>query len=175
MLKPAQLYREQLREKELENMYNLRDMYWHASCGIEVNEMEDHNWNVHRFVSVDNNDNIIGYIIYEVNHISLSVNGFGIVSFDKGNITFIKDIYQVVYDIFYKYNFNRLEWCCYADNPAIRGYRKFIKRVGGVECGYKRQNKMLLDHTLHDTVEFEILKNEFKPIKRGVISEIVES
>ena len=26
---------------------------------------------------------------------------------------------------------------------------------------------MLLDHTIHDTVEFEILKDEFKPIKRG--------
>ena len=59
---------------------------------------------------------------------------------------------------------NRLEWTCYADNPAIRGYRKFIKLCGGVECGYRRQCVLLPDGKLHDQVRFEILKEEFKPL-----------
>ena len=168
MLKPAQLYREQLREKELTSMYDINDRYFHSWCGAAVTDLKDDNWNNHIFVSVNDKDEVIGFIAYEVDHNALSTNSWGIVSFDKGNLAFIKDVYQAIYDVFYKYNFNRIEWCCYADNPAIRGYRNFIKRVGGIECGYKRQNKMLLDHTIHDTVEFEILKEEFKPLKRGV-------
>ena len=166
MLKPAQLYADQLREKEILSMYNIEDKYFHAWCASEVTNLKDENWNNHIFVSVNNKDEVIGFIAYEVDHQALSTCGWGIVSFDKGNLIFIKDVYDAIYDVFYKYNFNRIEWTCYADNPAIRGYRKFIERVGGKECGYKRENKMLMDHQLHDTVEFEILKREFKPIKR---------
>lgn len=57
---------------------------------------------------------------------------------------------------------NRIEWWCYADNPAIRGYRNFIKRHGGRECGYWRQIARLQDGQLHDSVSFEILEEEFK-------------
>ena len=167
MLRPAQLYREQLREKEYEFMYDMNSMYFHSWCGGEVTNIKDDNWDCHTFVSVDKNDKVIGYIAYNVDHASLSASSFGIISYDRGNLTFVKDVYQAVEDIFLKYNFNRIEWYCYADNPAVNGYRNFIKRVGGRECGYKRQHVMLLDHKLHDTVEFEILKEEFKPIKRG--------
>ena len=168
MLKPALLYENQLREKEITSLYDIDNMYYHGWTGGELTNIKTDNYDVHQFVSVDASDNVIGYITYNVCHASLSVDRVGIVSFDKGNLIFIKDVYQAIHDIFYKYNLNRLEWFCFADNPAIRGYRKFINRVGGKQCGYKRQCTMLLDHKLHDLVEFEILKNEFKPIKRGV-------
>lgn len=168
MLKPAQLYKDQLREKQCEFMYDMNSMYFHSWCGIELTSIKDDNWDCHSFVSIDENNNVIGYITYNVDHTSLNASGFGIISYDRGNLTFIKDVYQAIEDIFLKYNFNRIEWYCYADNPAVKGYRKFIKRVGGCECGYKRQHTMLLDHKLHDIIEFEILKEEFKPIKRGV-------
>ena len=57
---------------------------------------------------------------------------------------------------------NRMSWCCFADNPALRGYRNFIKNHGGKECGYYRQVTKLQDGMLHDKVEFEILASEFK-------------
>lgn len=167
MLKPAQLYREQLAKKEWETMYDMDYIYFHSWTGGRITPLDDDNYQVHRFVSVDENDNVIGYIGYCVDSPALSVDRFGMMSFDKGNMLFIKDLYQAVYDIFYKYNYQRLEWNCIADNPAIRGYRNFIKRVGGRECGYRRNVTMLLDHKLHDDVMFEILKEEFKPIRRG--------
>lgn len=55
-----------------------------------------------------------------------------------------------------------MSWYCIADNPAIRGYRNFIKRYGGNECGYYRQCTKLQDGKLHDTVIFEIISSEFK-------------
>lgn len=87
---------------------------------------------------------------------------FGIISFDKGNIEFIRDVYKVICDLFEVYNMNRVSWCAYTDNPAIRGYRNFIKRHGGVECAYHRQIARLQDGKLHDNVEFEILAEEFR-------------
>lgn len=55
-----------------------------------------------------------------------------------------------------------MEWWGYKDNPAIKGYRKFIKRFGGRECGYMRQTSKLMDGKLHDSVMFEILKEDIK-------------
>lgn len=57
---------------------------------------------------------------------------------------------------------NRISFRCYVDNPAIRGYRNFIRKHGGRECGYYRQNARLQDGKLHDSVEFEILACEFR-------------
>lgn len=80
----------------------------------------------------------------------------------KQNLEFIKDVHKAIVGLFYKYNMNRLQWSCYIDNPAIRGYRNFIKKYGGRECGHYRQIVKLQDGKLHDIVEFEILAKEFK-------------
>lgn len=82
--------------------------------------------------------------------------------FDYLIIVFAKDVYKVICDLFKVYHMNRISWSAYADNPAIRGYRNFIKKYGGRECGYRRQRVKLMDGKLHDSVEFEILAEEFK-------------
>ena len=64
--------------------------------------------------------------------------------------------------LFEKYRMNRIGWFAFADNPAVRGYRNFIKKHGGRECAYLRQISKLADGKLHDAVEFEILAEEFK-------------
>ena len=124
--------------------------------------LPDNNYDTHNFVSVDKNDRVIGYITYFVNWNAMSADSFGAISYDKGNLIFVKDLYTAICDIFEKYNMNRLSWWCYSDNPAIRGYRSFIKKHGGRECGYLRQYSRLQDGKLHDSVLFEIMANEFK-------------
>ena len=91
----------------------------------------------------------------------MDANNIGIMSFNKGNIEFAKDIYKVVCDLFDIYHMNRISWNSFVENPAIRAYRNFIKKHGGKECGYRRQFAKLQDGKLHDNVEFEILANEF--------------
>lgn len=90
------------------------------------------------------------------------LNSLRIQTLRKGNVLFAKDLYQIICDIFDKYHLNRLCWSCIADNPAIRGYRNFIKEHGGRECAYHKQICKLMDGKLHDDVEFEILAEEFK-------------
>lgn len=161
MLKPAQLYKDELQKKNIETWYDQRYMYYNYGTGSYNISLDDDNCNQHQFVSIDKRNNIIGYISYKIDWSSLNADNFGIISYDIGNIEFIKDCYQVICDLFEKYHMNRIDWFAFADNPAIRGYRNFIKKHGGRECAYLRQVQRLSDGRLHDAIEFEILAEEF--------------
>ena len=63
--------------------------------------------------------------------------------------------------IFVKFNYNRVEWWAYEDNPAIRGYDAFIKRCGGRRAGYLRQNIKLMDGKIHNSIIYEILREDY--------------
>lgn len=165
MLKPAQLYKDRLYTEYVKAWYKPENIFYTGWTGDRIPEIPDNNYDSHHFVSVDSNDNLIGYISYSVDWISMCADGFGIISFDKGNIVFAKDVYTAVCDLFEKYHMNRISWMAYADNPAVRGYRNFIKKHGGRECGYHRKVAKLQDGKLHDSVEFEILASEFRPRK----------
>lgn len=162
MLKPAQLYKEELEAKIIESWYRPENIYWNSGVYDSVVELPDNNYDQHNFVSIDSNGIVIGYICYEVDWTALSASGFGAISFDKGNPIFGKDLYTAICNIFETYHLNRISWHCYADNPAIRGYRNFIKKHGGRECGYQRQVSRLQDGKLHDSVQFEIMADEWK-------------
>ena len=161
MLKPAQLYKDQLLKEYVKTWYKPENIYYTGWTGDSVPEIPDNNYDSHHFVSVDKNNNLIGYISYSVDWIAMNADRFGIISFDCGNIEFAKDVYKAISDLFKVYHMNRISWCCYVENPAIRGYRNFIKKHGGKECAYHRQIAKLQDGRLHNNVEFEIMANEF--------------
>lgn len=162
MLKPAQLYQEKLQEENIKSWYKPENFFWNGWYGDSRITIMENNYDGHQFVSVDKDDNVIGYIAYNVDWAAMSADRFGIISFNKSSIEFAKDLYKVICDLFNVYHMNRVSWCAYADNPAIRGYRNFIKKHGGRECGYHRQIVKLMDGKLHDSVEFEILAEELK-------------
>lgn len=161
MLIPAQLYKEELNKKNYETWYDQRYMYYHSGTGAYDIQLADNNCDKHQFVSVDKDNNVIGYISYKIDWQALSADNFGIISYDLGNLTFVKDVYQAICDLFEKYHMNRVSWFAFADNPAVKGYRNFIKKHGGIECAYHRQISKLVDGKLHDAIQFEILAEEF--------------
>lgn len=161
MIKPAHLYREEVTKKYIETWYDLEYMYYSGWFGNGSLNIPDDNYESHHFVSI-HNDKVIGYITYSVNCGTMNAENFGAISFDKGNPVFASDLYQVICDIFEKYHMNRLGWSCIVGNPAMRGYKHFVEKHGGKECGYRRQVAKLMDGKLHDSVEFEILASEFK-------------
>lgn len=169
MLKPAQLYKDELNKKMVEGWYDIENIYYHGSPGSYELDFGDNNKNCHSFVSVKRRklgletiDTIIGFISYEVDWEAMSADNFGFISFDKGNVLLVSDVVTCIRDLFLKYSMNRVAWYCYADNPALEGYRKLVKRFGGKEVGYLRQVTKLLDGKLHDSVIFEILKSDLK-------------
>lgn len=162
MLRPAQLYEKELQEENIKSWYKQENIFWNGCYGdSQINIMEN-NYDCHQFVSVDRDGHIIGYIAYNVDWTAMSADRFGIISFRKGSIEFAKDLYRVICDLFGVYHMNRVSWCAYADNPAIRGYRNFIRKHGGRECGYYRQIARLQDGLVHDSVSFEILAEEWR-------------
>lgn len=161
MLKPAQLYKERLQEENIKAWYKPENIFWNGDTGDSTIDLPDDNYGSHCFVSVDRDNNIIGYICYAVDWSAMSADRFGIISYKKNSIEFAKDLYEVICDLFEKYHMNRISWAAFADNPAIRGYRNFIKKHGGRECGYYRQIARLQDGVLHDSIAFEILAEEF--------------
>lgn len=161
MLKPAQLYKEKLQEENIRSWYKPENIFWNGGAGDSQININEDNYGCHQFVSVDKENNVIGYITYEVDWSAMSADKFGIISFKKGSIEFVKDVYRAICNLFEIYHMNRISWFAYVDNPAIRGYRNFIKKHGGVECAYYRQITKLQDGKLHDAVNFEILAEEF--------------
>lgn len=162
MLKPAQLYKEKLLEENTRAWYKPENIFWNGSAGDYAINLPDNNYDSRCFVSVDGSGNVIGYIEYSVDWAAMSASRFAAISYRKGSVEFGKDVYTAICDLFRKYNMNRIQWCAYADNPAIRAYRNFVRRYGGRECGYYRQNARLQDGKLHDSVVFEILAEEFR-------------
>lgn len=161
MIKPAQLYKEKLQEENIKAWYKPENIFWNGGMGDSQINIREDNYDLHQFASVDKYDNIIGYISYAIDWSAMSAYNFGIISYRKGDIEFVKDLYKAICDLFEVYHMNRISWSAYADNPAIRGYRNFIKKHGGRECGYYRKITRLQDGKLHDSVCFEILSEEF--------------
>ena len=157
MLVPVYSFKDELELLYNNTLYDMDYMYYHGSTQrgrLDVDEVSE---NVDQFVSINGDNDILGYISYRTDWQSRSVDNLGILSFDKGNMLFIKDVYRCIDDLFKVHNMNRLEFFCYTDNPAIRGYRNFIKRFGGKEIAYFRDVALLLDGKLHDAVIFEIM------------------
>ena len=161
MLRPAQLYVDELQKENIKAWYKKENIYWSGGAGDSRLNIREDNYDGHQFVSVDKENHVIGYIAYRIDWSAMSADQFGMISYQKGNLEFVRDLYQVIYNLFKVYHMNRISWFCYTDNPAIRGYRNFIKRYGGRECGYYRQIARLQDGQIHDGVEFEILAEEF--------------
>ena len=164
MLKPAVMYEKQLYERSLKCIYNPRYMYYFSGPGQEGIHLPNEQKFGRYLVSVDKDENVLGYIGYALDYETMTADQWGIICFEEnGSIGFAKDVYQAISDCFTKYGFERVAWCCYADNPALRGYKNFIKRYGGRISGYFRNCTRLLDGKLHDSVSFEIMKDEFIP------------
>lgn len=162
MLKPAQLYKDKLQEENIKTWYKPENIFW-SNGGDAIIDLPENNYDRHCFVSVDVNDNVIGYIGYMVDWVAMSAYSFGIISYKKNSLVFADDLYKAICNLFNVYHMNRISWSAYEDNPAVRGYRNFIKKHGGRECGHYRQIVKLQDGKLHDSVEFEILAKEFVP------------
>lgn len=159
MIKAALLYKDELQKKFLEHWYEPGTKYYSGTC-CGIPDLVNTNMDKRQYVSIGKDGSVIGYIAHNINWCTRSAQNWGMISFDKGNLTFIRDLRTVVTNLLVKENFNRVEWWCFADNPAVRGYCNFVKRFGGKEVGHMHNSAMFSDGSLHDTLIFEILKED---------------
>jgi RimJ/RimL family protein N-acetyltransferase len=161
MLKPAQLYRDQLQRKFVETWYDEKYQFYYDTSSKYENFIPDNCQYQRHFVSMNKKNELIGYIGYSYDDYSSYAKWFGIMSFsDPFDVEFAIDVLRVFDDVFNKFDLNRLEFQCFSDNPALRAYRNFIKRYGGREVCTLRETNRLMDGRLHDTIVFEILLDD---------------
>ena len=155
MLKPAQLYAEELTRKFLEVAYNEDYMFYNSGWMNKYIPSED-TWHMHEFVSIYNGE-VIGYISYDIDQRSQNVTNFRMINFTNNKCTFALDIIKVLHDIFYKYSYNKINFGAYVGSPAEKIYDKFINKYGGRVIGTYEMESKLLDGRFYDFKIYEIM------------------
>lgn len=138
------------------------DKYKFYDCQMfDAFELDEGTWSQHQFVSVNNMNEVIGYISYNIDRQAHYVFNFGIINFDDDKITFGADIKQVIHDIFYKFCFNKMSFFVVCGNPVEKEYDKLIDKYGGRIVGTYEKDVKLYDGTLYDRKSYEIMRCNF--------------
>ena len=160
MLDVAIKYADALKEKLYDTWFNEKYKFWNFSTYYSDIDIKNETWEEHQFVSILD-DEIIGYICYEVNRTSNYCMGLGIINFTDNKIVFGRDLGQALTDIFEKFKFNKLKFSVVIGNPIEKSYDRMIQRYGGRIVGIFRQETRLIDGNLYDVKQYEILRSEY--------------
>lgn len=164
MLDVAIKYADALRDKMYDTWFNEKYKYWNFNTYHSGIEISNETWVNHQFVSIQD-DEIIGYICYEINRESNCCLGLGIINFTDDKMTFGRDLGQALTDIFEKFQFNKLKFSVVIGNPIEKSYDRMIQRYGGRIVGIFRQDTRLIDGNLYDVKQYEILRSEYLAAK----------
>lgn len=165
MLKNALLYEKQLREKYIESWYNPFYQYYFGYPYRSVENLNLTNGYNHNFVSVDNNDEVIGFFSYNIDYILKLVNNFGAINFNNNKIVFGKDLFQVIDNIFIKFGFKTLEFSTFCGNPIEKTYDKITQKLNGrILCERYNRGIDIQGNPLNDKL-YEIEKEGYLKFK----------
>lgn len=164
MLDVAIKYADALKDKMYDIWFNEKYKYWNSNTYHSDIEISNETWANHQFVSIQD-DEIIGYICYEINRESNCCLGLGNINFTDDKMTFGRDLGQALTDIFEKFQFNKLKFSVVIGNPIEKSYDRMIQRYGGRIVGIFRQDTRLIDGNLYDVKQYEILRSEYLAAK----------
>ncbi|MDP4224848.1 MAG: GNAT family protein [Bacteroidota bacterium] len=164
ILRPAYAYIGALQLKRTAIAFDPRYMYYECGvyCDYEIS-IEKSSWNTIQLVSIDDNNNLIGYFSASINRQTYNISALGAINFcPKPNLIFCKDMKQFFTDLFIKFNFNKISWRVVVGNPAEEIYDRLIQAYGGRIVGTFKNEIKLWDGNLYDEKHYEILKDEFR-------------
>lgn len=124
--------------------------------------MATDSWNKLQFVSIDKNDNVIGYLTAYLERSMDKVTGIAAINFKDVNVTFSKDFYKFLTDLFDIHKFNKIEWQVVIGNPAEKMYDKIINKYGGRVVGIEHESTKFDDGKYYDVKEYEILRRDYE-------------
>jgi len=163
MLKIAYTYKDKLQEVYNTIVFNDKYKYYNNSIywSYEVKLSQD-SWNNIEMVSVDKNNNVRGFFRASISRESDKISALGIMNFYDKSVTFSKDLYQFLSDLFIKYNFRKIEFTVVIGNPAEKMYDRIMKKYGGRIVGVEKLSTKLVDGLYYDVKYYEIFKEDFK-------------
>ena len=155
MLKPAQLYEEELKQKLIECQYKPEYKYY-FSGGAYAISLPDNNEKRHDLVHLDKDDNIDGYFSYQIDWQSKSLYNFGLIGFKNNNARFIRECLANVEGMIVQ-GIRRCEFWAWANNEkANRLYRRLITEYGG-GCSGHLHGSGFFDGKYQDSNIYEII------------------
>lgn len=155
MLYPAQLYKEELRQKLITAWYDPKYSYYFSGSAYEVS-VPDNNEKRHDFVHLGENHTIDGYFSYQIDWTTKSLYNFGLIGFAENNTLFLRGCIKQIEDM-RRSGIRRVEFWAWSDNPVNKFYQRLIdKYSNGRVAGHLRQSGFF-DGKYHDTTIYEIL------------------
>lgn len=164
MLTRAILYEEQLKKKYIEatsdDYFKFYFSSAHRSFNLDV--CNNDYWTI-QMVSVDKNNNIIGFMSVSIDDDSKVVNNFGLINFTKKpNIIFSSDVMKFLRMLRDNYNASKFEFNAFVGGEGDKIYRKFIEKHGGRIVGIYKNATKLIDGKYYDSIMFEIMREDMK-------------
>lgn len=157
MLKPAIIYKDEI-IKCMQEYFYTDDMMYETGC---LN-----NWipdiidcpgeNNFQYAIVNNDNELIGFLVYQVDWYASKAYNFGLFSFDRGNSLIGRELYNKMKELIN--TLHRIEWRAVSSNPACRGYDNFIKKHNGNKHILKDAIKDR-DGKYHDDIIYEIVND----------------
>jgi len=93
------------------------------------------------------------------------VSSLGIINFYDKNLTFSRDLYKFLKDLFEKYNFRKIEFNVVIGNPIEKMYDKYIDKYGGSIVGIRKESTRLQDGKYYDVKIYEIFRENYLGLK----------
>lgn len=172
MLDFAKKYEGELDLLFVDTYYKEEYKYYNYFTYYKKCEISDSTWTWMEYVSLDNEGKTIGFISYYINRETgicdtLSIINFRKKGFNKDNVIFIKDLMQVIDDMFFKFNFKKLKFSVAVGNPSEKGYDRFIKKHNGRVVGISYKNLKLFDGKYYDEKYYEIFREDYIESRKG--------
>ena len=124
--------------------------------------MSDDTWDSLDFVSIDDEENVLGFIRAKVSRGNEKVTNIEALNFsNKANTIFSRDLYKFIVDIFLKYNFRKIEFTVVAGNPIEKMFDKYVNKYGGRIVGVRKESVKLQDNLFYDSKLYELFKTDF--------------
>lgn len=161
LLDNAIKYTEELKSKFIDTWYDEKYKYYHmGGWHREYIPVED-DWEGMRFVSLDKDNNVLGYIMYSLDRNISSAYDFGAINFSDDKLIFGMDLGKVIDNIFCKFNMQRMEFNVVCGNPIEKSYDKMVEKYGGRIVGTRKRAVKLLDNHIYDVKIYEILREDY--------------
>jgi hypothetical protein len=167
MLKPAIQYADVLPKMYQSIWFEDKYKYYNYNSYWHTFSVEDKTQDWHEFVSINSKGEIIGYIHYYVNRITLNCTSFGAINFTN-DPTFGKDLLQVIKDIFERFNFHKLTFGVVIGNPAEKSYDHLCAKYGGRILCIEKEETKLEDNNYYDVKRYEILREDYLRCKTNM-------
>lgn len=172
MLKTAYLYQEELNKKISEIAFSPKYMFYNFATYWNFNyKLADSSWQSLQFVSVNKENNVIGFFTAEIHRDFDKICNLGIINFQERNLVFSYDLKIFLDSLFVKFNYRKIEFSVVVGNPIENAYDKITLKYGGRIVGIQRESAKLMDQKYYDLKMYEIFKSDYEKARHIVATD----